>query len=95
MVNRHISACDSQPLKGRTMTSEYTNDSLRSEGTACSDTPLRPFPTENLAQELIHLILYHVLSEPEFGANGRWASRDEATREKLQWSRAHKVSEPF
>ncbi|KAJ9104018.1 hypothetical protein QFC19_004152 [Naganishia cerealis] len=72
------------------MARESSNALLHLERTASTDTQLRPFPTENLAQELIHLILYHVLSEPDFGPNGRWALRDEATREKLQWSKAHK-----
>ncbi|KAJ9124305.1 hypothetical protein QFC22_001105 [Naganishia vaughanmartiniae] len=95
MVNSQTSAAASQPMQSRTMTPEYTNDSSLSDKSTSSDTQLRPFPTDNLAPELVHLILYHVLSEPDFGGNGRWASRDEATREKLQWSRAHKVSQPI
>jgi hypothetical protein len=93
MVNRQITVCASERIENCPMTPGYTSNSLLSDKPAASGTQYRPFPTENLAPELVDLILYHVLSEPEFGGNGRWASRDQATREKIQWSNAHKVSQ--
>lgn len=53
---------------------------------------IQPFPTNVLSEEILHLILYHVLTEPDFGKNGRWSSRDQASRDKAQFSKAHKVS---
>lgn len=54
---------------------------------------IQPFPTDILSEEILHLILYHVLAEPDFGKNGRWSTRDEANRDKAQFAKAHKVSE--
>ncbi|KAJ9112152.1 hypothetical protein QFC20_002333 [Naganishia adeliensis] len=51
---------------------------------------IQPFPTDILSEEILHIILYHVLAEPDFGKNGRWSSRDQASRDKAQFAKAHK-----
>ncbi|KAI5454830.1 hypothetical protein NCC49_002112 [Naganishia albida] len=53
---------------------------------------IQPFPTDILSEEILHLILYHVLAEPDFGKNGRWSTRDQAIRDKAQFAKAHKQS---
>jgi hypothetical protein len=53
---------------------------------------IQPFPTDILSEEILHLILFHVLAEPDFGKNGRWSSRDQAIRDKAQFAKAHRVS---
>lgn len=78
------------------LTSQSCTRTLRTDSatftSAAEEVDLQPFPTDTISEEILHLILYHVLTEPDFGKNGKWASREEAKRDKAKFAQAHKVS---
>lgn len=91
----HAKEASPATLPSRLASERYTS-TLRTDSPTCTSAPeqvdLKPFPTDTISEEILHLILYHVLTEPDFGKNGKWASREEAKRDKAKFAQAHKVS---
>jgi hypothetical protein len=85
-------ACYGVLTTNRGVASSPSAESTQSNDSASDEPELKPFPTDTFSEEILHLILYHVLTEPNFGKNGKWASREEAKQDKLQFASAHKVS---
>lgn len=54
----------------------------------------KPFPMDRLPQDILNLILDHVLKSPEFGHNGRWKDKQGLDEDKVQMVKALKVSRP-
>lgn len=90
--NGETLACLQMSAELRRDTTSPSADSSKSNTSAQEEPGLKPFPTDTFSEEILHLILYHVLTEPDFGKNGKWASREEAKQDKIKFALAHKVS---